>query len=53
MGLFDFLKRKEFEEIEELKLKLEKYKPIIDIEGEVEKQKDGLEKIIRFIYMLT
>ncbi len=46
MGLFDFLKKKEFEEIKNLKTQLEKYKPIVDIEKEVEIQKDHLEKLI-------
>ena len=39
MGLFDFLKKKEFEEIKQLKSQLERYKPITDIEAEVESQK--------------
>lgn len=46
MGLFDFLKKKEFEEIKQLKSKLERYKPIIDIEAEVESQKKNLELLI-------
>ncbi|MBP6301948.1 MAG: DUF4041 domain-containing protein [Bacteroidia bacterium] len=46
MGLFDFLKKKEFEEIKQLKLQLERYKPITDIEVEVENQKKSLEKMI-------
>jgi hypothetical protein len=46
MGLMDFLKRKEFEEIKQLKLQLEKYKPIIDIEAEVESQKQNLDQFI-------
>lgn len=46
MGLFDFLKRKEFEEINQLKSKLEKYKPITDIEAEIESQKMSLDQII-------
>jgi hypothetical protein len=46
MGLFDFLKKNEFEEIQQLKSQLEKYKPITDIEKEVESQKKSLEQII-------
>jgi hypothetical protein len=46
MGLFDFLKKKEFEEIELLKLQLERYKPISDIEAEAESQKRDLNEII-------
>lgn len=46
MGLFDFLKKKEFEEINQLKTQLEKYKPITDIEAEVESQKQNLDQII-------
>lgn len=44
MGLFDFLKKKEFEEIKQLKSQLERYKPISDIESE--RQKKILEQII-------
>lgn len=46
MALFDFLKRKELEEIKNLKQELEKYKPIIDIEKEVLNQKNHLTQII-------
>lgn len=46
MGLFDFLKKKEFEEIKQLKSQLERYKPISDIEAETERQKKVLEQII-------
>ncbi|MHA8095620.1 DUF4041 domain-containing protein [Aquirufa antheringensis] len=46
MGLFDFLKKNEFDEIKQLKLQLEKYKPILDIEAEAESQKKNLENII-------
>ena len=45
MGLFDFLKKNEFEEIKQLKLQLERYKPIADIEAETEKQKNSLEQL--------
>lgn len=43
MAFFDFLKKKELEEIADLKSKLEKYKPIINIEYEVSNQRDKLE----------
>ena len=64
MGLFDFLKKKELEQIVELKSQiaslnkkqieetdklkseLERYKSIIDIEAEVERQKKSLEQLI-------
>lgn len=46
MGLFDFLKKKEFEEIKQLKSQLERYKPITDIEAEVESLKKSLDQII-------
>ena len=46
MGLFDFLKKKEFEEINQLKQLLEKYKPINDIEKEVERQNQKLQSDI-------
>lgn len=46
MGLFDFLKKKEFEEINQLKSQLDKYKSIIDIEAEIENQKKNLDQII-------
>lgn len=45
MGLFDFLKKNEFEEIKQLKLQLDRYKPITDIEAETEKQKNSLEQL--------
>lgn len=43
MGVFDFLKKKEFEEINQLKQQLERYKPINDIEKEVERQNQKLQ----------
>ncbi|WP_051313758.1 DUF4041 domain-containing protein [Sporocytophaga myxococcoides] len=46
MGLFDFLKKKEFEEIRFLKQQLEKYKPIIDVEKEAETIKQKLQSEI-------
>jgi hypothetical protein len=45
MGLFDFLKKNEFEEIKQLKSQLDRYKPIADIEAETEKQKNSLEQL--------
>lgn len=45
MGIFDFLKKKEFEKISELEKQLEKFKTIIDIEKEVQKNKDELKQI--------
>jgi hypothetical protein len=46
MGLFDFLKKKEIEEIKRLKSQLEKYKLIINVEEEVERQKESLERLV-------
>lgn len=46
MGLFDFLKKKEFALIKELNAKLERYKSIIDIEEETNKRKNELNEII-------
>lgn len=46
MGIFDFLKKKEFEEINQLQSQLERYKAISDIEEEVSNQKKGLEELI-------
>lgn len=46
MGLFDFLKKKEFEEIKQLKDQLERYKPISDIEKEAKDKKQELEDFI-------
>lgn len=46
MGLFDFLKKKEFEEIAQLKSQLERYKSITDIEAESKRQREQLEKLI-------
>lgn len=37
MGIFDFLKKEELNEINSLKQQLQKYKPIMNIENEVEK----------------
>ena len=45
MGLFDFLKRKELNEIKLLKSKLEKYKPILDIDLEEEKKTKEFNKL--------
>jgi hypothetical protein len=52
MGLFDFLKKKEFEEIKQLKSHLERYKPIVDIEAEVGSQKRSLDQIISSVETL-
>ena len=46
MGLFDFLKKNELKEIQQLKSQLSLYKPILDIEAETEKQKNSLDVII-------
>lgn len=46
MGLFDFLKKKEFEQINQLKGQLERYKAITDIEVEVARQKKVLDDLI-------
>jgi hypothetical protein len=46
MSLFDFLKKKEFEEIRQLKSQLERYKPIVDVEAEAENQKKILDQLI-------
>lgn len=46
MGIFDFLKKKELQEIVQLKSQLDRYKDIADIEEEVANQKKNLEKLI-------
>ena len=46
MAIFDFLKKKELEEIKQLKEKLKKYHPIIDVNKEVKATKKELEKLI-------
>jgi len=46
MGLFDFFKKKELEEIKELKSQLTRFKAISDIEAEVARQKKSLEQMI-------
>ena len=46
MGLFDFLKKKELDEIKQLQEKLEKYRPIIEIDEEVGKKAKELDEII-------
>ncbi|MCU0350424.1 MAG: DUF4041 domain-containing protein [Flavobacterium sp.] len=45
MGLFDFLKKKEFDKIAELEKKLESFQTILDIDAEVKKRKFELDKI--------
>ncbi|MDR3706529.1 MAG: DUF4041 domain-containing protein [Paludibacteraceae bacterium] len=47
MALFDFLKKKEFAEIADLRLQLKKYQSIIDIDKETEKRKEELNTIIK------
>jgi hypothetical protein len=46
MGLFDFLKRKELEEIEKLKSDLKRFQPILDIEKEVNRKTEEVDKLI-------
>lgn len=46
MGLFDFLKKKEFEQINQLQAQLERYKSITYIEIEVARQKKILDDLI-------
>jgi len=46
MGLFDFLKKKEFEQINQLQGQLEKYKSITDIEAEAARQRKVLDDLI-------
>ncbi|MDE5417063.1 DUF4041 domain-containing protein [Labilibaculum sp. DW002] len=46
MGLFDFLKKKEFNEIANLKEQLEKYKPLIDIDKELSTKESEIKKLI-------
>jgi hypothetical protein len=46
MGLFDFLKKKELEEIAQLKIELDRFKPIKDIEAETTKRRNEIEALI-------
>lgn len=46
MGLFDFLKKKELEEIKSLQGQLERYKLISDIEKEAKLRRDELDQLI-------
>jgi hypothetical protein len=46
MGLFDFLKKKEFEEIAKLRIELNQYKPIKDIEAEILKKTNEINALI-------
>ena len=46
MGLFDFLKKKQFDQINQLQEQLERYKSISDIEIEVSRQKKILNDLI-------
>jgi len=45
MGLFDFIKKKELEEIRVLKKQLEKYDPISDIDKEVDRKTKEFEEL--------
>jgi len=45
MPFFDFLKKKEIKEIKELKRQLEKYKPLINIDKELEKRRIELKEL--------
>lgn len=42
MGLFDFLKKKEFAEIADLKAQLERYRPITDVEAEAKRLREEM-----------
>ena len=46
MGLFDFLKKKELEEIAQLKIELDRFKPIKDIEAERTKRRNEIEGLV-------
>lgn len=46
MGLFDFLKKNEIDEISRLKSELQKYEPIVDIDNELAIKKAELEELI-------
>jgi hypothetical protein len=46
MGLFDFLKKKELQEIDLLKSQLARYRYIIDIDQEVEKRRKEFDQLI-------
>ena len=46
MGLFDFLKKTEFEEIAKLRIELNRYKPIKDIEAEISKKTNEINALI-------
>lgn len=46
MGLFDFLKKKELEEIANLRIELDRFKPIKDIEAEVIKRRNEIEALV-------
>lgn len=46
MGVFDFLKKKELEEIKSLRAQLNKYKPITDVEQETVLKRQELESLI-------
>lgn len=46
MGLFDFLKRKEFEEIKSLREQLDKFNQITNVEIEIKNRKEEFERVI-------
>lgn len=46
MPIFDFLKKKELDEIQELKSQLQKYQPIMDLEAEIQNQRKRLDELI-------
>ncbi|HTC00734.1 MAG TPA: DUF4041 domain-containing protein, partial [Ferruginibacter sp.] len=46
MGLFDFLKKKELDQISQLNSQLKRYQSIVDIEAEVSNQKMSMEQMI-------
>ena len=46
MGLFDFLKRKEFEEIKSLREQLDKFNQITNVETEIKNRKEEFERVI-------
>lgn len=48
MGIFDFFKKKELEEIRKLKALLEKYKPITDINKTVEDKTKELQELSKY-----
>ena len=47
MGLLDFLKKKELQEIQELKNQLLKYQPVIEIDTETDRRKAELDSLVQ------